>query len=334
MRSLSLNSVLRDKSKEYIVRSLIEWIFWIVCSVLVVMFIKWCSVQYGAPEYAFHVWLSGTLYLWYLSTMSLIFGSTYFIARAAQTHLERRQNHPQKPESVDLTSDITRVKKIKKRSGIAAIVLHSASAVFVYFVSGNIPGISQELRLYAVFGVAAFAALKPCFYALNTIRIEIFGILDEADYPSKSIADLWRIVQGFGDYEERLKEIFSEIETVKSEQADLITEKLDDVAESLETYKGELFATFHGEVLAFKTSDEKRQVAYNELKEAQLPVIKEVSKVLAAIHTLREFVIELRDKNIKGEQLMSALKEFGIDSLADLNVTFEKSVADRNPNLK
>ena len=83
----------------------------------------------------------------------------------------------------------------------------------------------------------------------------------------------------------------------------------------------------------FQKSDNARQTAYNELKEAQMPVIKEISKILSAIQSLKDFVIELRDKNIKGEQLMSALKEFGIESLADLNVTFEKSVANRNPKL-
>ena len=64
-----------------------------------------------------------------------------------------------------------------------------------------------------------------------------------------------------------------------------------------------------------------------------MPVIKEISKILAAIQSLKDYVIELRDKNIKGEQLMSALKEFGIESLADLNVTFEKSIVNGNPKL-
>lgn len=329
-----MKDILREKSRKYIVGAMIEWVFWMVGSILVIMFIKWCTVQYGAPRYEFHIWLSGTFYLWYVSTMSLIVGGTYFIARAAQTHLERRQKHPQKPENIDLTNDISRIKKIKIRAGIAAIVLHSISAAFVYYVSRHIPGITQEFRIYAVLGVAGIAAVKPCFSAINTIRIEIWGMLNEADYPMKSVADLWKIVDNFGDYEERLKGTFEELENTKNDHINLITDKLDEVAVNLEEYKGELTKTFHEEVSTFKEADELRQTAYNKLKDAQIPVTKEISKVLAAIQTLKDFVIELRDKNIKGEQLMSALKEFGIESLAELNVTFEKSVVDRNPSLQ
>ncbi len=329
-----MKDILREKGQEYFVWALIEWICWIVGSVLVIMFIKWCTVQYDAPEYQFHVWLSGTLYLWWVSTMSLIVGGTYFVARAAQTHIERRQEHPQKPECIDLTSDLVRVKHIKKRAGIVAIVLHILNALFVYFVSRHIPGITPEFRIYAVLGVFAVASIKPGFSAINTIRIEILGVLREADYPVKSVADLWKRVEGFSDYEERLHTTFSKIETARKEHTMLITEELDKVAANLEEYKGELTNAFHEEVVTLKKSDDMRQTAYNELKNAQIPIVKEIGKVLAAIQSLKDFVIELRDKNIKGEQLMSALKEFGIESLAELNVTFEKSVVDLNPNLR
>ena len=55
---------------------------------------------------------------------------------------------------------------------------------------------------------------------------------------------------------------------------------------------------------------------------------------MAELQNLQSFVIDLRDKNIKGEQLMSALKEFGIESLADLNVSFQKSIVTHNPPLR
>jgi len=325
--------LLREKSRRYFINALIEWIFWMVGSVLIIMAIKWVSVQYGAGEYEFHVWITAILYLWYVSTMSLILGGTYFIARAAQTHLERRQKHPQKPELIDLTNDLNRVKTIKKRAGIIAIVLHTLNAAFIYYISRFIPGITPEFQLYAVLGVFAIAAVKPGFSAVNALRVEILGMVQEADYPIKSVADLWNVVEKFGDYEDRLEATFKEIEDVKEQQIELINEKLSDIATSLEHYKAELDETFRKEVETFQESDNVRQTAYNELKEAQMPVIKEISKILSAIQSLKDFVIELRDKNIKGEQLMSALKEFGIESLADLNVTFEKSVANRNPKL-
>jgi hypothetical protein len=329
-----MREILREKSRKYFVSAFIEWIGWMLGSVLALMFIRWCAIQYGAPEYQFHVWISATLYLWYVSTMSLIVGGTYFIARAAQTHLERRQNHPQKPENLDLTNDIARVKFIRKRAGIVAIVLHSLNAAFVYYVSRHIPEITPEFRIYAVLGVFAVAAIKPGLSAINTLRLEIWGMIKEADYPVKSVSDLWKVVDKFGDYEERLEKTFEEIEDIKKEHTKLIAEKLTEVATKLEEYKAELMKTFQEEVELFKKSDDIRQTAYNELKTAQMPIIKEVSKVLAAIQSLKDFVIELRDKNIKGEQLMSALKELGIDSLAELDVTFKKSVADRNPNLQ
>ncbi len=328
-----MKELLRENSRKYFINALIEWIFWIVGSVLAIMAIKWVTVQYGAVEYEFHVWITAILYLWYVSTMSLILGGTYFIARAAQTHLERRQKHPQKPESIDLTNDLNRVKNIKKRAGIIAIVLHTLNAAFIYYISRFIPGITPEFRLYATLGVFAIAAVKPGFSAINALRVEILGMVEEADYPVKSVADLWIVVEKFGDYEDRLEATFKEIEDIKEQQIELINERLSDVATSLEHYKTELEKTFRKEVETFQESDNLRQRAYNELKEAQIPLIKEISKILSAIQSLKDFVIELRDKNIKGEQLMSALKEFGIESLADLNVTFEKSVANRNPKL-
>ncbi|MCP4163855.1 MAG: hypothetical protein GY760_27660, partial [Deltaproteobacteria bacterium] len=224
--------------------------------------------------------------------------------------------------------------KIKKRAGIAAIILHSLSAAFVYYVSRHIEGLTPEYRIYAVLGVAGIAGVKPCFSAINTIRIEIFGMLNEADYPVKTVADLWRVVEQFGDYEERLQETFEELEKAKNEHETMITDTLNDVSVNLKEYRAELASTFQDKVDVFKQSDEMRHAAYNELKDAQIPVTKEIGKVLAAIQTLKDFVIELRDKNIKGEQLMSALKEFGIESLSELNVTFEKSVVDRNPGLQ
>ncbi len=329
-----MNEMLREQSKKYITHAFIEWIGWLVGSVLVIMSIKWSMMQYGATEQEFHVWISATVYLWYVSTMSLVVSGTYFIARAAQTYLERRQNHPQKPETVNLTNDIARVIRIKKRSAIAAIVLHTINAAFVYYVSGNIPGITEEFRVYAVLGVFAIAAIKPAFSAVNTIRIEIWGMLNEADYPVNSIAELWRVVEEFGDYETRLDSVFSKIDSTRRDHGYQIDEKLKEVNAQVIIFKRELIENFKSYIEKFKESDNIRQEAYIELKEAQMPVIKEVSKVLEAIQTLREFVIELRNKNIKGEQLMSALKEFGIDSLADLNVSFQKSVVNRNPELR
>ena len=222
----------------------IEWIFWMVGSVLAIIAIKWVSHQYGATEFEFHVWITATLYLWYVSTMSLILGGTYFIARAAQTHLERRQKHPQKPESIDLISDIKRVKNIKKRAGVIAIGLHILNAGFVYYISRFIPDITPEFQLYAVIGVFAIAAIKPGFSAVNALRVEILGMVQEADYPVKSVADLWTVVENFGDYEKRLKASFKEIEDVKEEHIVLINEKLEGVGKSLEGYKAELEKTF------------------------------------------------------------------------------------------
>ncbi|VAW59654.1 hypothetical protein MNBD_GAMMA11-2278 [hydrothermal vent metagenome] len=329
-----MNEMLREQSKKYITGAFFEWVGWIVGSVLLIMLVRWASIQYGASEQAFHIWISGTVYLWYVSTMSLVVGGTYFIARAAQTYLERRQNHPEKPDSVDLTSDIARVIRIKNKAAIVAIVLHIINGVFVYYVSGHVPGITDEYRIYAVLGVFAVAAIKPAFSAINTIRIEIWGMLNEADYPVNSVAELWKVVNEFGDYEKRLEYTFSEIESARETHEHTISNKLDEITEKLKDFRGELITTFESDIKIFKESDSLRQQAYTELKDAQMPVIKEISKVLEAIQTLREFVIELRNKNIKGEQLMSALKEFGIDSLAELNVTFQKSVVNRNPEIR
>lgn len=328
-----MKEILREKSKKYFFNALIEWGFWLVGSVLLIMFIKWCTIQYGAPEYEFHIWISATLYLWYISTMSLIAGGTYFIARAAQTHLERRQEHPQKPENIDLKNDIARIKRIKKQAGIIAIIIYIINAIFVYFISRHIPGVTSEFRIYAVLGVFAVAAIKPASSAINTIRLEIWGMVKEADYPVKSVATLWKVVDEFGDYEKRLEKTFEKIEDAKEKQNKHITKELDEVAQNLEKYKEELTKVFNKEIEIFNQSDNLRQNSYNELKEAQMPLTKEISKVLSAIQSLKEFVIELRDKNIKGEQLMSALKEFGIDSLSELNVTFQKSIVDKNPKV-
>lgn len=319
--------------RAYLTSTFIEWLFWVGGSVLLVFLAKWCVVLYGGSVYELHVWVSATLYLWYVSTMSLLVGSTYFIARAAQTQLERRHNHPQKPAGVNLDGDLVRIKNIKKRAAIFAISVHTVNALFVYYISRHIPGITPEFRIYATLGVLAIAAIKPGFTALNTLRYEIFGMQEEADYPVKTVADLWQKVDAFGDYETRLKTIFGEIETAQTEYNDMVLAKMEEIEASLESYKRTLHQDFESELSLIKSSDTIRETAYNELKQAQMPITKEISKVLAAVQSLKDFVIELRDKNIKGEQLMSALKEFGIDSLSDLSVTFQKSIADKNPKL-
>ena len=319
--------------RAYLTSTFIEWLLWIGGSVLLVFIIKWCISMYGGTTYEMHVWISATLYLWYVSSMSILVGSTYFVARAAQTDLERRQNHPQKPDGVNLDSDLARIKKIKKRSAIFAIIVHTLNAAFVYYISRHIPGITPEFRIYATLGVLAIAAIKPGFAAINSLRQEIFGMQEAADYPIKSVADLWIKVDSFGDYEERLKETFKAIEEAQKNYNEMVTVKITEIATSLETYKATLHKDFEQELLLVKSSDTIREQAYNELKQAQVPITKEVSKILNAIQSLKDFVIELRDKNIKGEQLMSALKEFGIDSLSDLNVTFQKSIVDKNPKL-
>lgn len=319
--------------KAYLAGAFFEWLLWIGGSVLLIFLIKWCISVYGGTTYEMHVWVSATLYLWYVSSMSLLVGGTYFVARAAQTQLERRQNHPQKPEGVNLESDLARIKNIKKRSAIFAIVVHTLNAGFVYYISRHIPGITPEFRIYATLGVVAIAAVKPGFMAINSLRQEIFGMQEEADYPVKSVADLWLKVQEFGDYEERLKKTFEAIEEARKEYDESVLNKMKEIAESLEEYKTKLHEDFEAELSLIKSSDTVRENAYNELKQAQMPITKEISKILAAIQSLKDFVIELRDKNIKGEQLMSALKEFGIDSLSDLSVTFQKSVVEKNPKL-
>ncbi|WP_028980126.1 hypothetical protein [Sporocytophaga myxococcoides] len=319
--------------RAYLTATFIEWLLWIGGSVLLIFIIRWCISMYGGSTYEMHVWISATLYLWYVSTMSILVGSTYFVARAAQTDLERRQNHPQKPEGVNLDSDLARIKKIKKRSAIFAIIVHTLNAGFVYYISRHIPGITPEFRVYATLGVLAIAAIKPGFAAINSLRQEIFGMQEAADYPIKSVADLWIKVEAFGDYEERLKDTFKAIEEAQKNYNEMVTVKMTEIATSLETYKTKLHKDFEQELLLVKSSDTIREQAYNELKQAQVPITKEISKILNSIQSLKDFVIELRDKNIKGEQLMSALKEFGIDSLSDLNVTFQKSIVDKNPKL-
>jgi len=328
-----MNELLDRKNSKYYINAFLEWVFWMIGSVLAVFFVQWAIKQYGAEDFEMHIWISITLYLWYVSTMSLIVGRTYFVARTALTQLERRQAHPQKPESIDLTKDILRVKRIKNRAVMVAAIVHLLSAVFVFIISRHIPGITPEFRIYAIVGVFAVAAIKPGFAAISSIRAEIFGMQREADYPVKSVATLWQKVEEFGDYEERLKAVFKEIEHNKEGFQVLIENKLIDISNSLEDYKLELQERFDQKLAEFKVSDNLRQKSYSELKEAQVPLTKEVSKILASIQSLKDFVIELRDKNIKGEQLMSALKEFGIDSLADLQVSFQKNIKDKNPSL-
>lgn len=319
--------------KAYLASAFFEWLLWIGGSVALIFLSKWCISLYGGTTYEMSVWVTATLYLWYVSTMSLLVGGTYFVARAAQTQLERRQNHPQKPEGVNLDSDLARIKRIKKRSAIFAIVAHVVNALFVYYISRHIPGITPEFRIYAMLGVVAIAVIKPGFTAINALRQEIFGMQEEADYPVKSVADLWLKVEEFGNYEERLKKTFEDIEEAQKAFNEMVTTRMEEIAETLESYKEKLHKDFEEELALIKSSDTAREQAYNDLKQAQLPITKEISKILASIQSLKDFVIELRDKNIKGEQLMSALKEFGIDSLSDLNVTFQKSVADKNPKL-
>lgn len=319
--------------KTHLVATFFEWLFWIAGSLLLIFLARWCVSLYSGTTYEMHIWVSATLYLWYVSSMSLLVGNTYFVARAAQTHLERRQNHPQKPEGVNLAGDLDRIKRIKKRSAIFAIIVHSVNVCFVYYISRHIPGITPEFRIYAALGVLGIAAIKPGFMAINTLRQEIFGMQEEADFPVKSVAELWQKVDAFGDYEARLKETFEAIEQAKNEYNEMALAKLEEIAKGLEVYKAQLHKDFEQELLLIKASDITREKAYHELRDAQMPINKEISKILTAIQSLKDFVIELRDKNIKGEQLMSALKEFGIDSLSDLNVTFQKSIADKNPKL-
>ena len=333
MEEERMKEIFTQIRRDFYSKTFVEWVFWILASVVLVVLIKWLMVQYNAPQYEFHIWVSVTLYLWYVSTLSLIISSTYFIARYAQTYLERRQSHPQKPETVDLTNDLARIRKIKKRAAVIAISGHLINAGVVYFVSKHIPGITQEYRLYAVLGVFAIAAIKPAMQAISTIKMEIFGMIEEADYPEKSVASLWRVVDAFGDYENRLEKTFERIDDAEVRSKETIESILDSFQEKLEVYKGELKEVFNNELKLFSASDKIRESAYAELRDAQAPLTKEVSKILFQIQSLKEFVIELRDKNIKGEQLMSALKEFGIDSLADLSVTFEKSISQRNPLL-
>jgi vacuolar-type H+-ATPase subunit H len=328
-----MNDIFSQVRREFYTKTMVEWAFWILASVLAIVLIKWLMVQYNAPEYEFHVWVSVTLYLWYISTLSLIISSTYFIARYAQTYLERRQNHPQKPDVIDLENDLIRIKKIKKRAAGIAIVGNIVNAGVVYYVTQHIPGITHEFRLYAVVGVFAIAAIKPAFLAINTIKMEVFGMIQEADYPEKSVADLWRVIDTFKDYEQRLDKTFERIEEVEETTNETINETLERYVENIESCKQELTQLFNNKIKLLNSSDQIRETAYAELRDAQTPLTKEVTKILAEVQSLQAFVIDLRDKNIKGEQLMSALKEFGIDSLSDLGVTFEKKITQRNPLL-
>jgi len=248
--------------------------------------------------------------------------------------LERRATHPQKPDSIDLTNDLVRVKKIKIKAGVIAVVAHIINAGVVYFVTGHVPGMTSEYQLYAVIGVFSIAAIKPAMLAVNAIRMEIFGMIEEADYPQKSVADLWRVVNDFNDYEERLEKVFERIDDAKQEFSREKEMTIADIVEKLALYKAELHSAFDEKITLFSSSDSAREASYNALKEAQAPLSKEVSKILAELQNLQSFVIDLRDKNIKGEQLMSALKEFGIESLADLNVSFQKSIVTHNPPLR
>jgi hypothetical protein len=328
-----MTDIFSETRRSFYSKTLIEWVFWIFASVLFIVLIKWLMVQYNAPEYEFHVWVSITLYLWYVSTLSLVISSTYFIARHAQTHLERRQNHPQKPDKIDLENDLIRIKNIKKRAIGIAVIGTVINAGIVYFVSQYIPDITHEFRIYAVIGVFAIAAIKPAMLALNAIKMEVFGMIQEADYPERSVADLWIVVDKFSNYEQRLDETFNRIDEVEETMNKTIEQTLKRYTENLELYKQELTQILDEKIDSINGSDQVRETAYAELRDAQIPVTKEVTKILAEIQSLKSFVIDLRDKNIKGEQLMSALKEFGIDSLADLGVTFEKRISQRNPQL-
>ncbi|MGI2172488.1 hypothetical protein ACROAE_20295 [Shewanella sp. MF05960] len=329
-----MHDIFGEIRREFYTQTIKEWLGWIVGTFLLVVLIKWFAQQYDVPEFEFHVWVSATLYLWYVSTISLLIGSTYFIARNAQTMLERRATHPQKPDSIDLTNDLVRVKKIKIKAATIAVVAHVINAGLVYFVTGHVPGMTSEYQLYAVIGVFAIAAIKPAMLAVNAVRMEIFGMIEEADYPQQSVADLWRVVNDFNDYEERLEKVFERIEDVKQEFSREKEIAISDIVEKITVYKAELHAVFDEKITLFSTSDSTREAAYHALKEAQAPLSKEVCKILAELQNLQSFVIDLRDKNIKGEQLMSALKEFGIESLADLNVSFQKSIVTHNPPLR
>ena len=329
-----MHDIFGEIRREFYTQTIREWLGWIVGTFLLVVLIKWFAQQYDVPEFEFHVWVSATLYLWYVSTISLLIGSTYFIARNAQTMLERRATHPQKPDSIDLTNDLVRVKKIKIKAAIIAVVAHLINAGLVYFVTGHVPGMTSEYQLYAVIGVFAIAAIKPAMLAVNAVRMEIFGMIEEADYPQQSVADLWRVVNDFNDYEERLEKVFERIDEAKQEFSREKEVTIADIVEKLTVYKAELHSVFDEKIALFSSSDSAREAAYHGLKEAQAPLSKEVSKILAELQNLQSFVIDLRDKNIKGEQLMSALKEFGIESLADLDVSFQKSVVTHNPPLR
>ena len=328
-----VNDIFSEVRRGFYFKILIEWVFWIVASVLCIVLIKWLMVQYKAPEYEFYVWVSVTLYLWYVSTLSLIISSTYFIARYAQTYLERRQNHPQKPDVINLENDLIRIKNIKKRAAGVAVIGNIMNAGIVYFVSQHIPDITDEFRIYAVLGVFAIAAIKPAMLAINAIKMEVFGMIQEADYPEKSIADLWLVVDKFTNYEERLDKTFERIDDAEAAMNETIEETLTRYTEKLELCKQNLTQVLDDKIESLNGSDQVREMAYAELRDAQTPLTKEVTKILSEIQSLKSFVIDLRDKNIKGEQLMSALKEFGIDSLADLGVTFEKRISQRNPQL-
>lgn len=328
-----MNDIFGEVKRGFYFKILIEWVFWMLASVLLIVLIKWLMVQYGVPEYEFYVWVSVTLYLWYVSTLSLVISSTYFIARYAQTYLERRQNHPQKPDVIDLKNDLIRIRNIKKRALGIAVIGNIVNAGIVFFVSQYIPDITDEFRIYAVVGVFAIAAIKPSMLAINAIKMEVFGMIQEADYPAKSVADLWRVVDNFNDYEERLDKTFERIDAAEDAMSETIEKALIRYTENLELCKQELTQVLLEKIKLLNGSDQIRETAYAELRNAQAPLTKEVTKILSEIQSLKSFVIDLRDKNIKGEQLMSALKEFGIDSLADLGVTFEKRISQRNPEL-
>ena len=235
-----MNDIFREVRRGFYSKTLIEWVFWILASVLLIVVIKWLMAQYNAPEYEFHVCVSVTLYLWYVSTLSLIVSSTYFIARYAQTHLGRRQNHPQKPSVIDLENDLIRIKSIKNRAVAIAVIGNIINAGVVYFVSQYIPDITYELRIYAVIGVFAIAAIKPSMLAINAIKMEIFGMIQEADYPEKSIADLLLVVDDFKNYEERLDKTFERIEAAEEATNETIKETLRRYTEKLELCKQEL----------------------------------------------------------------------------------------------
>ena len=62
-----MTDIFNKKASNYFLNALLEWVFWIVGSVLAVFFVQWAIAQYGGTNYELHIWISVTLYLWYVS---------------------------------------------------------------------------------------------------------------------------------------------------------------------------------------------------------------------------------------------------------------------------